>query len=851
MIEDGDLYAPSDARLFGRDVVLRQLQSLVEIVSGGKSRGCMIAAESGMGKSVLLRQAMTLSAAAGLPTAKLRSPGAAALFETTESLEGAGVGAVLLIDDFHLSPPDASDGVIAAVRRVEVPLGIVIALRPYEEGDTLPPSSSGDLWFDHVKLEPLSVESLADLASAHLGAPLLPSSVVTLHQATGGNPLHSLETLREALAEGWLSKRSGHWTMESSFRPRSMVEHAGSRVGRMGQDELRVLSVLAILARSSDLSEVAAITPDPSVVDATARLIDEGLVIAEGAPAMRCRIARPLYAEAVLSTIGPVRQGAIREAAFNVLRSRGASAQELARHAIAALEAPPDLPTLIEAAAAEAEEQGDASGAAAWFQHLSVVTSGGDKAKAVAGAARTTAQIDPARAIDMYVDAIERAPSHQQSRLRSERARALQRVGRFEEALVELERARTDADADQIFSIDAGIATVHLLTGRRDEAMKRMQVLAREAENTPNSARALYHLAAAHSYAGDVAAFIRYSQQSAELAAEPHLARSARSNVAWGLILQGRFQEAETLIDRCLEEFTGKAEDGGLFALLNNAAILRAWKGDTVAALDLSVRMEALAERIGNPTDRLKTKEAIVLAMLEGGDPSTAATMAAELEAEVTGVQEAREINFTWLVLGETMLAIGDLRHAALCSDRAESLLESDSLLWAEGTTRLLAQILLAQGDPTEALKACDPWLDEPGPVAIEHAALLEVAGRAAAAAGERAAGYRRVSEAHDRYEWMGATRRAGNTRGWLLVNEPRRAGRPRSFLPAGLTQRELEIMSLLVRGKTNREIAEQLVVSPATVKTHVERILSKTGAARRSELSVVAVRLGLRFEGT
>jgi DNA-binding NarL/FixJ family response regulator len=60
--------------------------------------------------------------------------------------------------------------------------------------------------------------------------------------------------------------------------------------------------------------------------------------------------------------------------------------------------------------------------------------------------------------------------------------------------------------------------------------------------------------------------------------------------------------------------------------------------------------------------------------------------------------------------------------------------------------------------------------------------------------------------------------------------------------LPAGeavqalFSPRELRIATLLVEGRSNREIAEVLVVSPETVKTHVARILRKLGASNRVE---------------
>ena len=60
------------------------------------------------------------------------------------------------------------------------------------------------------------------------------------------------------------------------------------------------------------------------------------------------------------------------------------------------------------------------------------------------------------------------------------------------------------------------------------------------------------------------------------------------------------------------------------------------------------------------------------------------------------------------------------------------------------------------------------------------------------------------------------------------------------------LTDSELEILALLIAGLNNRQIAEQLVVSRETVKTHVSSILSKLGVASRAEAVGLAVRHNL-----
>jgi DNA-binding NarL/FixJ family response regulator len=65
-----------------------------------------------------------------------------------------------------------------------------------------------------------------------------------------------------------------------------------------------------------------------------------------------------------------------------------------------------------------------------------------------------------------------------------------------------------------------------------------------------------------------------------------------------------------------------------------------------------------------------------------------------------------------------------------------------------------------------------------------------------------------------------------------------------------GLTPREREIMVLVAQGLSNDEIAQRLVLSPLTAKTHVSRILMKLGARDRTQLVVLAYETGLVVPG-
>jgi DNA-binding NarL/FixJ family response regulator len=75
-------------------------------------------------------------------------------------------------------------------------------------------------------------------------------------------------------------------------------------------------------------------------------------------------------------------------------------------------------------------------------------------------------------------------------------------------------------------------------------------------------------------------------------------------------------------------------------------------------------------------------------------------------------------------------------------------------------------------------------------------------------------------------------------------------AGAGLAGAPEGLTPREAEVLAHIAAGESNAEIAAALVVSEATVKTHINHIFSKTGLRDRAQLVGYAFRHGLVFPG-
>ena len=102
-----------------------------------------------------------------------------------------------------------------------------------------------------------------------------------------------------------------------------------------------------------------------------------------------------------------------------------------------------------------------------------------------------------------------------------------------------------------------------------------------------------------------------------------------------------------------------------------------------------------------------------------------------------------------------------------------------------------------------------------------------------------------RVVAAGDALLSPGATRRLITA--FTSGNESAETATPPPLREAELlTQREREVIKLVAEGLSNDEIAEQWVVSNATVRTHVSRAMTKLRARDRAQLVVIAYRHGL-----
>lgn len=72
----------------------------------------------------------------------------------------------------------------------------------------------------------------------------------------------------------------------------------------------------------------------------------------------------------------------------------------------------------------------------------------------------------------------------------------------------------------------------------------------------------------------------------------------------------------------------------------------------------------------------------------------------------------------------------------------------------------------------------------------------------------------------------------------------------PVSAEVTALTEREQEVLLMVAKGRSNQEIADELVISPHTAKTHVNRIMTKVHAHDRAQLVILAYESGLLTPG-
>jgi DNA-binding CsgD family transcriptional regulator len=225
------------------------------------------------------------------------------------------------------------------------------------------------------------------------------------------------------------------------------------------------------------------------------------------------------------------------------------------------------------------------------------------------------------------------------------------------------------------------------------------------------------------------------------------------------------------------------------------------------------------------------------LAALLDHDPDRAAESLAHVWAHCQrqGVDEPAEFPVA-ADLVEALAELGRLEEATAVAGRLRALAEAQQHPWGLATaTRCEALIALAEDASTEPLRRLEEAASayERLGLRFDHARTLLAAGRAA----RRLRKWKLAADLLERslaaFEAIGADGWAGETR-----SELGRIGGRKTATNGALTASERRVAELAADGLTNRQIAAALVISPATVATHLKHAREKLGVRSRAQLT-------------
>ncbi|MBW8482546.1 ATP-binding protein [Actinomadura parmotrematis] len=330
------------------------------------------------------------------------------------------------------------------------------------------------------------------------------------------------------------------------------------------------------------------------------------------------------------------------------------------------------------------------------------------------------------------------------------------------------------------------------------------------------TAIALVTLAEAHTHAGRLAeAAARLDEADAVGAAEGQEWNRAYARIARGYlrIREGRLREAGELLETGLAGMREIGQLWGAAHALIGLARLAALRGDHAAARACYAEALPVLGDIGARPESARALSGLGrVALAEGDLPAARRALAESLElSRATGIR--LDVARCLEAFAALLSAEGDARGAVLLAGAAGGLRDATGrAARPAGGARMeavLQPLRRALGEPLVARL----WAQ--GRVLSSDAAAelaLRDPGDAASPPGDAAP--------------------AGT------VPAPREPAAP----PSTLTAREREIARLVARGLSNRAIADELVISPATVARHVTNILTKLGFGSRAQVAAWSV---------
>ena len=811
-----------------------------------------------------------------------------------------GTAILIVLEDLHWADELSLDvlGHLAG-RLATRPVLVIGAYRSDELYPTRPMRELrarllGQRLAEEIRLPRLGPDQTATVASAILGRPAPAQVVAAIHERSDGIPLH-VEEFLAAIDEDALTPQSSV-AVRSAAVPDTLGDAVLSRARQLAPRTRQVASAAAVIGRSLDFDLLTAITDvGPDEVAAALRELRDAYFVLPGGDTVsfdfrHALIRDALYADTDLPVRRRLHERVARAAAGRGYRSAFISAHfeqagcpgpayehaaaaageaasmsahgealELYRRAVRNLPAglaAPDRAALFAALGDEAAATDDNTAAAQAYRAAHEMAAGAGDVRAAAALAPRMAAVAHllGEGLDARVGTLQAAldnldavagADRERARLHSAMAAAYLLDDRLDEAIThgELSRAESQRTGDEeaALNADATLGTVLVFVGQMDEGWRLLEDAIARALGTQQEMEAARGYRLIGSAASELVEYdrgerwladgIRYAEQ-AELWNHRHFMASHLAHVQWAT---GQWAAATQTAQQALAD--GR---GGITTRITAGYVLgfvAMGRGDWTTADTLLREALAQGEKMAELNRLSPPLWGLAEAALCRGDYGTALTLCErgyQASADVTGAAYL----FPYLLTGvRAYLAHGDIAAAEEWSNRVGAVLTARAI---PGTLPAINHgrglVLLARGEISAARQelesASEGWrarrrfwegtrarldLAEAAVKARRRAEAAVLSGEARTIAA--AAGATTIVDTADRLTaWFGRARQA----------EP--------WHP--LSAREFEVAQLVAAGLTNRQIAERLVLAPKTISAHITHILTKLGAARRTEIA-------------
>lgn len=849
------------------------IRKIVAAVSDPDRAGILVSGPAGVGKSRLVREALSSVTshgfearwAVGTTSARNLPLGAFAPWAGSDSTDRLqlvrgvidsvtsappGTTVVLGVDDVHLID-ELSTFVLHQIVQREA-AKVVLTVR---EGERVP-TDIYEVWkggqFERLDLQPLSDSDVAELLSATLVGPVDPDAATRLWKLTRGNALYLRNIVEQEVADGRIRQENGYWQwIGEPSMPRGLVELIESRFGALSQPVVEVIDTLAV-GEPLEMTTMRRIADPDAIEEANLR----GLITVDQVDGgIHVRLAHPLY--------GEVRRS--RSAETRLRRLRGRVASELAsapdsddmhnvvRRASLSLDSDvtPDTELLLTAAQgaiwlgdlrladrlAKAAIRADpAPGAYFLRAHALSWLFAGSEADALLAELPASQLTDDDRGQLAFLRA----------------SNALWALGDGVRAKQIIDDAAGSTPPSARIWIDAFLTAYWFAVDKPHQAMQAAKSLVLEDLPAVAGAETAWALAVMSADAGQTAKAVAVANTGYDVASRFYDSPHMRFNIAdahvGALLLAGQIADGLDVAQRVHGQgadlpgaapLLGAAIAGraalcaghidAACALLGGAAPAFSASGHAMGwgfryhipfatalamrgATDEAAAVLAALDEAKRPFRKLDYERSLARAWLAAGQGAITEAITTLLSAAETAAAEGQFA--AEVVCLQTAVQFGD--HSA-----APRLIELESMV--EGPRVKLASrfaAALADSDAPE-LEAISTEFEQMGDLvaAVDAAAHACIAFRH-----------------HDRRgSALGCSARAealAQRCGGISTPALREVSEP---LP--LTAREREIIRLLGSGSSTRDVAERLCLSARTVEGHIYRAMTKTGAETRDEL--------------